>query len=276
VLLVYFLHRDNIENKGNNMDLLESINENEVLKLQFEHRLNLISSWNIAKDARILEIGCGQGETTLAIACHVGERGFVHGIDKASPNYGGPVTLSEAREKILNLPVGKYIQIDLDVDILSQNGLSLEKPFNYIIFSHCSWYFNSPKEFKEVIEKVKNFGKTICLAEWDMRITNIDQIGHYNAALIQGQYNAYHQDIDSNIRTLFSYNDIINILTDEGWRVNRKASMDSSNLQDGIWEINNVLLEYPNKIISSSAIPDGIKFLLLSEIELLKEYKKIT
>jgi cyclopropane fatty-acyl-phospholipid synthase-like methyltransferase len=40
-------------------------NEIKILKTQIEHRLKIINFWNISKGTRILEIGCGQGETTL-------------------------------------------------------------------------------------------------------------------------------------------------------------------------------------------------------------------
>ncbi|WP_313894079.1 methyltransferase domain-containing protein [Psychrobacillus sp.] len=48
---------------------------------------------NITEGSKVLEIGCGQGDTTAALAYLVGDTGFVHGIDIASPNYRSPVTL---------------------------------------------------------------------------------------------------------------------------------------------------------------------------------------
>ncbi|MBQ8508498.1 MAG: hypothetical protein IJ493_01165 [Clostridia bacterium] len=50
---------------------------------------------------RILEIGYGQGDTTAALAAIVGEGGFVHAVDIASPDYGSPETLGQARERLL-------------------------------------------------------------------------------------------------------------------------------------------------------------------------------
>lgn len=60
---------------------------------QLEHRLQLISSWTIKPGARVLEIGCGQGECTVALADAVGATGHVDAIDPGSPDYGE----SEAR-----------------------------------------------------------------------------------------------------------------------------------------------------------------------------------
>jgi hypothetical protein len=52
------------------------------------HRANLISFWGIKPGSRVLEIGCGQGDTTVVLADAVDEHGFVDAIDKGSLDYG--------------------------------------------------------------------------------------------------------------------------------------------------------------------------------------------
>lgn len=55
---------------------------------QTEHRINLIKSWDITVGEHILELGCGQGDCTAALATAVGEEGKVVAVDPASLNYG--------------------------------------------------------------------------------------------------------------------------------------------------------------------------------------------
>ncbi len=90
-----------------------------IQRVQTEHRLKLAQYWDIKEGSRILEIGCGQGDTTAVLAYLTGENGFVHGIDRASPDYGRPITLAYAAEHLKKSKLGKQIKIDFDVDLLS-------------------------------------------------------------------------------------------------------------------------------------------------------------
>lgn len=55
---------------------------------QFQHRLSLASHWHILPGSQVLELGCGQGETTLVLAHLVGPTGGVIAVDPAPPDYG--------------------------------------------------------------------------------------------------------------------------------------------------------------------------------------------
>lgn len=55
---------------------------------QMDHRLALLSFWSIKPGSRVLELGCGQGECTVALADAVGSEGFVDAVDPGSPDYG--------------------------------------------------------------------------------------------------------------------------------------------------------------------------------------------
>jgi predicted methyltransferase len=55
---------------------------------QAQYRLDLVSKWSIAPGARVLELGCGQGDTTLALAEAVGETGHVDAVDPGRLDYG--------------------------------------------------------------------------------------------------------------------------------------------------------------------------------------------
>ena len=64
---------------------------------QFEHRANIVKSWNIPPGSRVLEIGPGQGDCTIVLATAVGESGHVDAVDPAPLNYGMPIFSPSSR-----------------------------------------------------------------------------------------------------------------------------------------------------------------------------------
>lgn len=64
------------------------------------HRLALLQHWNIPVGSKVLELGCGQGDCTTALASAVGEQGRVVAVDPAPLDYGAfftSLTLSSLR-----------------------------------------------------------------------------------------------------------------------------------------------------------------------------------
>jgi ubiquinone/menaquinone biosynthesis C-methylase UbiE len=55
---------------------------------QTQHRINLVSKWDIKEGDNVLELGCGQGDCTAVLATVVGESGSVTALDPASLDYG--------------------------------------------------------------------------------------------------------------------------------------------------------------------------------------------
>ena len=53
-----------------------------------QHRISLVSFWDIQPGSRVLELGCGQGDATIVLADAVGPDGHVDAIDPGSPDYG--------------------------------------------------------------------------------------------------------------------------------------------------------------------------------------------
>ena len=91
----------------------------DITHKRIEHRLRLVDFWNIYFGSKVLEIGCGQGETTAALAYTVGENGFVYAVDLANADYGSPENLGTARERLMSSHIGDHINIDLGVNILN-------------------------------------------------------------------------------------------------------------------------------------------------------------
>ena len=61
--------------------------EDQVQQIQLQHRFDLAKAFGVRKGMRILEIGCGQGDTTVVLADLVGEEGHIVAIDIAKGDY---------------------------------------------------------------------------------------------------------------------------------------------------------------------------------------------
>ena len=245
--------------------------DSTIQTIQTEHRLKLAEFWGIKEGSRVLEIGCGQGDTTATLAYLVGETGFVHGIDIASPNYGAPITLGDSANHLKKSKLGKQLKMDFEVDILSPEVDFPEESFDYIVISHCSWYFKSFKEFTEVLRKTRKWGSKLCYAEWDPRINSIEQYPHFLAILLQAQYECFKENSLSNVRTLFTPNDIQNIAKDTDWTILKEESISSSELQDAKWEIDQTLTDYDFELGEIKNLPEKLQTLIKSEVYLLQE-----
>lgn len=243
-----------------------------IQKIQTEHRIKLVESWGIKEGSRVLEIGCGQGDTTAVLAYFVGETGFVQGIDVASGDYGAPITLGDSLDFLKQSKLGKQIKVNLETDILSGDFDYPENSFDYIVFSQCSWYISSFEELQRIMEKVKKWGKQLCFAEWDARVKSIEQYPHLLSIQIQAQYEAFKQDSDSNVRTLFTPTDLKRIVENSGWNVIKEEIIDSPELQDGVWEIDKVVTDIEFELEKTRDMPVKMKELIESEVKLLQEF----
>ena len=239
------------------------------------HRYKLIDFWGIRKGARVLEIGCGQGYATKVLADVVGSKGFVHAIDNAPPDYGAPVTLNDAKEQLMVSSLGKRLKIEFNVNILDDDVQFSGNEFDFIVMSHCSWYFASSDEFAKVLKKIKPWGKKLCFAEWDISPILPEQVAHYLAVSLQAHCECYKKIgySDNNIRTLFSPIDIKKTIIQSGWNVSDETTVYSPDLDDCRWEITNLLSEESiNFIKYCDEMPDKLKEFLFSQIELLHTY----
>ena len=82
------------------LNCMKIIGNDTIQRTQLTHRIELVKTFQIKKGMKVLEIGCGQGDTTVVLADAVGETGHVVAIDIASTEYGAPITLGEASKTI--------------------------------------------------------------------------------------------------------------------------------------------------------------------------------
>lgn len=209
--------------------------ENDAIQqVQLQHRLDLVHSFEIEPGMRVLEIGCGQGDTTAALAHAVGDHGFITAIDIASPDYGAPFTLGQATERIKHSSLGKRIAFHFETDFLT---FEPDAGFVYdaVVFFHCSWYFKNPNDLKDYFHKINRLAKRICFAEWDLDFTSLNQRAHFCASSILALHSNLVDD-NGNIQSLFHKQHIEAFLNEVGFEVTRRIVVNATYLQDGSWE----------------------------------------
>lgn len=233
----------------------------QIQHVQLQHRLELVQAFDIQEGMRILEIGCGQGDTTVALADAVGETGFVVAVDIASRDYGAPSTLGEATDLIKKSILGERISFHFEMDI---DRLKLTEPFDAAVLSHCSWYFKQPKDLLHCFKLLRNSTKRICFAEWDLDFTDLSQRSHFCAATIQALYSNFISN-EGNIQNLFNKVQVQKLLEQAGFAIENQLVIEAAYLQDAIWE-----KEYANSIHSEfSSLSVMLQTLIASYYDLM-------
>ncbi|GGA86684.1 class I SAM-dependent methyltransferase [Ornithinibacillus halotolerans] len=240
----------------------------EVQQIQLQHRLSLVDTFEISEGMRVLEIGCGQGDTTVALAHAVGETGHVIAIDIANPDYGAPLTLGQATNVITQSDLGNRISFHFETDFAF---FEVNKPFDVVVLSHSSWYFRQPETLLDYFRKMKAIAKKVCFAEWDLDYGKPSQRNHFLAASILALYSNFVNN-DGNIQNLFYKEQVKSFLQLAGFSIQKETTVNATFLQDGDWEIG-----YANHIRPKFSIaPTPIQTLVQSYYDLMKNptYKK--
>lgn len=211
---------------------MKVMGDDTIQRLQLKHRLDLAAHFGIEEGMKVLEIGCGQGDTTVALASAVGENGHVTALDIADAEYGAPITLGEATEAIQQSKLGDRITFHLSTEFLAFP----ENKFDVIVLSHCSWYFKSTEKLQLYLDKAYRMTERICIAEWNVSEFSADQLAHLNAVQILALYSEF-VDNDGNIQHLFSSSELKRMLKIAGWKNFHQYNIDAHYLQDGKWEI---------------------------------------
>ena len=240
--------------------------EDTIQQTQLQHRFALVEAFKIGPGMRVLEIGCGQGDTTVILADAVGATGSVVAIDIASPEYGAPFTLGQAQQRILESPLGERISFYLETDFLE---FEFDGAFDAIVLSHCSWYFASAEQLSAYFKKMHASSKRICFAEWDLAFTDIAQRSHFCAVSILALHSQFVGN-DGNIQNIFGKTQITELAADAGFTLKSNLVVDASFLQDGAWE-----KDYANYIKPKFTVaPAAIQTLVSTYYEVMNSVKE--
>ncbi|RYG38871.1 class I SAM-dependent methyltransferase [bacterium] len=236
----------------------------EVQLRQTRFRKKLADAWVITPGSRVLEIGCGQGDTTAVLAHAVGENGRVTATDIASPTYGSPVSLGDSAAHLQASPLGERIDFRFGFDLLDPSMEFSDDAFDTVVMSHCSWYFPSAEVLLRTLARVRPWAKRLCFSEWKLEPDSWDQTSHMLAAIIQGQLRALDPNTLANIRTPLSKDRLKQILSEAGWALVDDKAIDSSGLDDAEWEIAAAL------DADLSPLPVSLRETVKSQIDVLR------
>ncbi|KAM3501601.1 hypothetical protein MY10362_005424 [Beauveria mimosiformis] len=242
-----------------------------VVVPKFKHRLNLCRAWNIPTGARILDIGCGQGESTLILADAVGPDGHITGVDTAPADYGGPFTVGQAQSFILKSPYASRLAFEraevievlqrvkdesfdkIQVQSPAQDASTTEEKavncpppspspepiFDGAVFLHSLWYARSRDLVASLFSMLANAQvPRIYIAEWMCQANKVAQEPHYLAARAQMLLHS-HKAIEDKFATK------------QGWKLaNRGEVSMPDGYMEGHWEA---------QFVSSSAFTSAME-----------------
>ncbi|KAF7330443.1 Methyltransf-25 domain-containing protein [Mycena venus] len=172
---------------------------------QAQYRLDLIAKWPITSGARVLELGCGQGDTTLALAEAVGETGHVDAVDPGPLDYGSPKTLGQAHDTISAGPMGPRITW-IQAEPLAFLSANPDAPrYDVAVLAHSLWYFSSPTLILETLRVLATRARRVCIAEWSLSCAEGGSgTTHILSVLAQAAMEVSKPVSESNVRTVVS------------------------------------------------------------------------
>ncbi|KAJ7148417.1 S-adenosyl-L-methionine-dependent methyltransferase [Mycena crocata] len=213
---------------------------------QAQYRLDLVAKWPIQAGTRVLELGCGQGDTTLALAEAVAETGHVDAVDPGPLNYGSPATLGQAHDRITAGPLGAritWIQAEPLAFLASQPDPAPR--YDVAILAHSLWYFASPALIRDTLRTLASRARLVCIAEWSLSCTDAGQgTTHVLAVLAQGALECRKPASESNVRTIVSPARIKALAAEAGLRLvadSEALVTPGAEVYDGRWETQHVL-----------------------------------
>ncbi|KAK6437750.1 hypothetical protein LTR95_006054 [Oleoguttula sp. CCFEE 5521] len=221
-----------------------------VLKVQTSqlvHRLNLLSAFfpgrpyseTPLEGSTILEIGCGQGDTTIALAYAVGSGGKILALDPAPLDYGSPYTLKQAQWHLSASKLGDRIEwIRADPLEAAENGSLDSKGVEWVVLAHSLFYMSGEDYVSKLLEALAKFGKEqgglkLLFAEWGMKTSVPGAEAHLLAVKAQTAQPLR----GGNVQMSLDPAKIVELAKHAGWAVEREAWIEAPQMDDGNWEV---------------------------------------
>lgn len=229
---------------------------------RFTHRLALTKAWSIEPGQRVLDIGCGQGESCLAVALDLGPSGHVTGIDTAAPDYGTPFTIKESQEFVQKSVLGSRISFN-QTDAASLLQAPDHPTFDAASLCHSLWYFPTRESVFSLFQTLATAKiSRIYLAEYAFQASNDTQIPHVLAAKAFALFNLYktptegHDPRAYNVRAAPDQASILDAAQKAGFRVQRQGIViPDENMKEGHFEARHVKGENFRKRVQEEKLP---------------------
>ncbi|KAH7087969.1 hypothetical protein BKA62DRAFT_180366 [Auriculariales sp. MPI-PUGE-AT-0066] len=210
---------------------------------QMDHRFALVNAFGITHGQRVLEIGCGQGDCTAALAVTVGAEGHITAVDPAPADYGSPLTVHQAQDLLSDSELGPRISWKRAVTPVEYLAKNPDERWDVAVLAQCLWYFASPEVIRETFAALKGRVQKVVVAEFSLRASNEAAVPHVLAALTQGALALHDTDNTRNIRTCIGPEGITKLAKEAGLELvdgSEQFLAPDEKYQDGRWEIGEV------------------------------------
>ncbi|TQN71481.1 Methyltransferase ustM [Colletotrichum shisoi] len=255
-----------------------------VIIPQLAHRLRLAALWSIAPSTKVLDIGCGQGDSALVLAHAVAPSppdggidtsgtgttagatpgpapGHVTALDPAPGDYGAPYTLAEAQSHILSSsPYGAHIAFHRS-DAPSYLASNPSASFDSATLCHSLWYFPSRAAVVALfgaLHSSRRIGR-LCFAEYCPQARTPSQKPHEMAVAAQARFHALREArgkselSEANVRCALDPEELVVLAREAGWVLKERGSVDTPGMLDGQWEVGSVLApDWAEEVIRES------------------------
>ncbi len=158
---------------------------------RFKLRLATIHSWGVQEGNRLLDIGCGQGESSVALAAVVGDSGHITALDTASMDYGHPFTMRAAHEHIQQSVLGPRISFyPLDAQtFFAEQRRPTDAALDGAVLCQSLFYFPDEGEVRALFATLRRAGVArIYAAEWSYAASRDAQRAHILATAAQALF----------------------------------------------------------------------------------------
>ncbi|KAK1969012.1 SAM-dependent methyltransferase [Colletotrichum sublineola] len=238
----------------------------KVIIPQLTHRLRLATLWSIAPSMKVLDIGCGQGDSALILAHVVGPApldasdaanagaapsngppGHVTALDPAPGAYGAPYTLAESQAHILSSPYGACVtfhQCDAPGYLAAHPSAS----FDSATLCHSLWYFPSAAAVSALFAALQSSGRVgrLCFAEYSLKARTPAQKPHEMAVAVQKRFHELREDRgftvhQANVRGALDPDEMVALARGAGWKLRERGVVDTPGMLDGQWEVGAVV-----------------------------------
>ncbi|KAI0128256.1 S-adenosyl-L-methionine-dependent methyltransferase [Xylariales sp. AK1849] len=194
--------------------------DHEHVVAALEHRLQLIEHWGIQPGSRVLEVGCGQGDFTIALAQAVGPKGRVVAVDPAPLDWGTP-DYASARAHVLASFLGSRIEfVQADPISFFTAPTTTDQDFDYIVFGYCIWFFSDPSFLTSMLKEAHKHRRApkVLIVECSLSVSDLAQVPHVLSALADNALESFRGgESRRNIRCALSPRQISEMAKDAGW-----------------------------------------------------------
>ena len=155
-----------------------------IIESQVGQRLELARFWGIQPGWKILEVGCGEGITTVGLAAAVGPNGHVTAVDLDGPDEWEDPTLGELTQFVTDSWLGERIEFLLGLDLLT-SAEGFDARFDAVVFNQCSWYMPNVQVLRDLFGRARSWSERLAFHEWNAVPSSFDQVPHFLSALIR-------------------------------------------------------------------------------------------